>query len=69
MTPELLRQIGEALDSERWQTAMARRRGVAVRTIQRWDAEQRAVPDLRVELAADIDARIAELRDLKRKLR
>lgn len=69
MTPQLLREIGEALDGATWQTAQARRRQVAVRTVQRWASGERSVPDLRDELLADIDGRIEELRALRRKLR
>lgn len=69
MTPDLLREIGEALDGSTWQTAQARRRNVQIRTVQRWLSGERAVPDLRAELLADLDARIAELRALRKRLR
>ena len=68
-SPSLLREIGEALDGPDWRTAHARRRGVDERTVRRWDKGQSPVPDLRAEWISDIDAKIAELRALRRKLR
>lgn len=67
-SPSLLREIGEALDGSSWRSAQARRRQVAERTVYRWERGQ-PMPDLRAEWLADIDAKIAELRALRRKLR
>lgn len=68
MTPTLLREIGEALDGSTWQTAQARRRNVAVRTVQRWAAGTSQIPPITADLVADIDARISELRRLRAQL-
>lgn len=68
MTPEFLREIGEALDGSAWQTAQAKRRNVAVRTVQRWAAGSSQIPPIATDLVADIDARISELRRLRAKL-
>jgi hypothetical protein len=38
LSPELLRQIGEALYGDRWQTAMSRDLNVVDRTVRRWVA-------------------------------
>ena len=68
MTPQLLREIGEALFGPQWQSAMARLLDVAVRTVQRWAAGATEIPDgilppllaaLRdrpTEIAAEIEA-------------
>lgn len=69
MTPLLLRQIGEALWGLSWQSAMARELGVADRTVRRWAASERAIPEaladnLRASLAnrrAEIDALLGRL--------
>ena len=45
MTPELLREAGEALYGSRWQTDLANDLGVALRTVQRWADGTRAIPD------------------------
>jgi hypothetical protein len=70
LDPALLREIGVALDGTRWYLPMARRRQVAQKTVSRWDrGEFRIPPAVAAELAADIEAKIAELRALRRKLR
>ena len=51
MNVELLRNAGEALYGSRWQAALARDLGVALRTVQRWDAGDRGIPDT---LAAEL---------------
>ena len=48
---KLLREIGEALDGEQWQSALARRLCITVRTVQRWVAGDVPLPPERqVEL-------------------
>lgn len=70
MTPQLLREIGEALDGEWWIRRQAARRGVAARTVERWASGASQMPEgIPGELVADLDAKIAELRALRRKLR
>ena len=69
MTPSLLREIGEALYGPLWQSEMARQRGVSVRTVQRWDAGDNAIPDgIWPELANAIRERRTGLQGLLRKL-
>lgn len=68
MSADLLREIGEALYGPRWQSEMARARGVAVRTVQRWDAGQPIPDGLWPELREDIHARRGTLGDLLKKL-
>lgn len=69
MTPTLLREIGEALDGSTWQTAQAKRRRVAVRTVQRWAAGASEIPDIAGELVGDIDTKLEQLRELRRRLK
>jgi hypothetical protein len=45
MTPDLLRRVGEALYSERWQTALATALGYSDRTMRRWLAGDSQMPD------------------------
>lgn len=45
MTPDLLREIGEALYGSRWQSDLARALNVADRTMRRWAAGDFPVPD------------------------
>lgn len=66
---DLLREVGEALDGPRWQSEMARRRGAAIRTVQRIVACQAPVPPgFWPELREDIRARQQVLADLLKKL-
>ena len=44
MTPDLLREAGEALYGPLWQSELARALGVADRTVRRWIAGERPVP-------------------------
>lgn len=78
MTPALLREIGEALWGRWWIGSMARSlsspldplKPVATRTVERWESGERSIPDgVAAELVASIDAKIAELRALRKKLR
>ena len=52
LTPDLLRQVGEALYGERWQTPLSRALGVGDRTVRRWvSGEDRPNPAIAGELA------------------
>jgi len=44
VTPDLLREAGEALYGARWQSDLARDLGVSDRTVRRWAAGSFAVP-------------------------
>jgi len=44
VTPDLLRESGEALYGARWQSDLARDLGVSDRTVRRWAAGSFAVP-------------------------
>ena len=44
MTPDLLRESGEALYGARWQSDLARDLGVSDRTVRRWAVGSFAVP-------------------------
>ena len=69
LTRALLAAAGEALYGPRWQTSLARDLDVAVRTVQRWHAGDRAVPsslagelrELLVERRVGIDELLAGL--------
>jgi len=45
MTPDLLREAGEALYGPLWQSAIARDLNVNDRTVRRWAANDTALPD------------------------
>jgi len=45
MTRDQLTAVGEALYGLRWQAALSRDLNVALRTVQRWDAGERGIPD------------------------
>ena len=51
MTPDLLREAGEALYGPLWQSALARDMKVADRTVRRWAAGEFGIPAL---LASDL---------------
>lgn len=69
MLGALLREIGEAMDGDRWMTAMARRRQVNERTVRRWASGEFPIPaGLWAELRDDIRARRVDLGELLRKL-
>lgn len=58
MTPDLLRQCGEALYGDRWQTALAADLQVTDRTLRRWLSQQYGMPDgLENDLRALIEKR------------
>lgn len=61
---DLLVQTGEALFGEQWQSALARELDVAVRSVQRWTAGERDVPDVRAELRDLVTARRLRLNEL-----
>ena len=44
MTPDLLRDAGEALYGPLWQSELARALGVNGRTVRRWMAKDNAIP-------------------------
>lgn len=70
MNPSSLREIGEALYGEEWQSDLARAVGVTSRTVRRWLAGDRGTPDwldnALLRLCAD---RLPELRDEEAQLR
>lgn len=45
LTPDLLREAGEALYGPRWQTEVARLLGVLDVRVRDWQAGRRAIPD------------------------
>lgn len=62
MTPDLLRDAGEALYGPRWQSALARDLGVTDRTVRRWAAGHYGLPKgLAGEIAAILKPRADEL--------
>lgn len=62
MTPDLLRECGEALYGQQWQSALARDLQVADRTVRRWAAGDFGMPpSLGVELRQLLNKRRAEL--------
>jgi hypothetical protein len=70
MTPDLLREAGEALFGPQWQTALSRDLEVNDRTIRRWANGQNPVPDgLAADLRALLKARGFALAAVRRKLR
>ena len=58
MTPALLAAVGKALYGPLWQSELGRNVGVATRTVQRWAAGRRPIPD-------DLSGELAELCRLK----
>lgn len=69
MTPELLREAGQALYGPIWQTALSRDLEVADRTIRRWANGQNAMPDgLGAEIRALLTARGEAMDAVRRKL-
>ncbi len=70
MTPALLREVGEALDGPSWQTALAARLGVTVRTVQRWASGERGIPDgLAGELVPHLETKVGTVGKLAVQLR
>lgn len=69
MSPDLLREIGEALYGERWQTPLAQALGVAVRTMQRWAAGTQPIREsLRDDLRPLLTSRGATLIELSQRI-
>jgi DNA-binding transcriptional regulator YiaG len=52
LTPEQLATCGQTLYGEQWQSALARRIGVDARTVRKWLAGDRAIPQPAAELLA-----------------
>jgi len=69
MSPDLLREVGEALYGPRWQTDIARDLDVANRTVRRWAVGARPIPaDLSDDLRSLLRARGMALAAVRRKL-
>jgi len=69
MSPELLREAGQALYGPRWTTDLARALDVADRTVRRWQAGHAPIPaGLEDELRALLKARGFALAAVRRKL-
>jgi hypothetical protein len=65
MTRDQLTAVGEALYGLRWQAALSRDLNVALRTVQRWDAGERGIPDtLSDDLRALLEQRRIDIDDL-----
>lgn len=64
----LLREVGEALYGPYWQSELARDRGVATRTVQRWVAGYPIPAGLWPELREAVLQRRAALGDLAKRL-
>lgn len=65
MTRNQLNAVGEALYGLRWQAALSRDLNVALRTVQRWDAGERGIPDtLSDDLRALLKQRRIDIDDL-----
>ena len=66
----LLIETGQALYGQQWQTALARDLGVSDRTMRRWVAEARSLPEgVRADLRRLCVERGAQLRELSTRLR
>jgi len=62
MTPETLREAGEALYGALWQSALARDLGINERTMRRWVAGDNAIPEsIRSEILGMVRQRAATL--------
>jgi hypothetical protein len=67
---DLLRAAGAALYGQRWQSDLARDLGVAIRSVQRWDAGSHPIPDtIWSELCTLLKVRAVEIIEMRRKLR
>jgi hypothetical protein len=65
VTRDQLTAVGEALYGLRWQAALSRDLNVALRTVQRWDAGERGIPDtLSDDLRALLEQRRIDIDDL-----
>lgn len=70
MTPALLREAGEALYGDQWQSALARDLKVADRTVRRWAAGDFGMPPgLCNELIALLLDRAEAIADVKKRLK
>jgi hypothetical protein len=70
MTPQLLREAGEALYGPRWQSELSRELGVTDRTMRRWAAGEFSIPEaVSAELRDILKAKGAALARVRRKLR
>jgi hypothetical protein len=70
MTPQLLREAGEALYGPRWQSELARELNVTDRTMRRWAAGEFSIPEaVSAELRDILKAKGAALARVRRKLR
>lgn len=69
MSPDLLRETGEALFGSRWQTELAEALGINDRTLRRWHSGQNTCPPwLAEELAAICKERGAALSAIAERL-
>lgn len=69
MTPDLLREAGEALFGPRWQSDLARDLDVSDRTVRRWASGAWPIPKtLGEELHELLKARVASLEIIRPKL-
>ncbi len=69
MSPDLFREVGEALYGPRWQSDLSRDLDVADRTVRRWSAGDFQSPEsVWAELRKIIRAREASLAEVRRKL-
>lgn len=74
MTPELFRQIGEALYGPEWRGQLGRDLGVNSLSIRRWQSGAQPVPagvvsDLQQLVSEEVEERTAALAALQRALR
>jgi hypothetical protein len=66
---DLLRGAGVALHGQRWQSDLARELGVAIRTMQRWDAGSHPIPDtIWPELLDRLKGRAVEIIEVRSKV-
>lgn len=69
MTPDLLREAGEALYGARWQSDLARALGVQERSMRRWLAGDRSIPEkMPDDLRGLLRAKGTALAQVRRKL-
>lgn len=69
LTSELLRQAGEALYGERWQTGLALDLDVNDRTMRRWATGESAIPErIAMQLRELLEKRTTTIEAVVRKL-
>jgi hypothetical protein len=69
MTPDLLREVGEALYGPRWQSDLAADLGVTDRTVRRWAAGSTPMPDGVIDdLRATVKSRTGDLAKILKRL-